>query len=101
MTLAFGLWSKDAITGLFLYLVGHALVKASLFLCAGILLHRFRSVSEPFLSRRAGILRWTWLLWFLGGLGLAAAPGFALTVGEAASPHTLHGRNPSLFSPES
>lgn len=83
MTLAFGLWSKDAITGLFLYLVGHALVKAGLFLCAGILLHRFRSVSEPFLFAKGRILRWTSLLWFVGGLGLAAAPGFALTVGES------------------
>ena len=83
MTLAFGLWSKDAVTGLFLYLVGHALVKASLFLCAGILLHRVRSVSEPFLFAKGRILRWTGLLWFLGGLGLAAAPGFALDAGEA------------------
>jgi multicomponent Na+:H+ antiporter subunit D len=83
MTLAFGLWSKDAVTGLFLYLVGHALVKASLFLCAGILLHRFRSVSEPFLFARGKILRWTALLWFAGGLGLAAAPCFALEAGES------------------
>lgn len=83
MTLAFGLWTKEAIGGLFLYLVGHALVKAALFFCAGILLHRFRSVSEPWLFGKAVTLRWTRILWLLGGLGLAAAPGFALAIGES------------------
>ncbi|MGB7135048.1 MAG: complex I subunit 5 family protein, partial [Acidobacteriaceae bacterium] len=71
MTLAFGLWSQGALTGLFLYLAGHALVKAGLFFCAGILLHRFRSVSEPWLYGKGKILPWTRLLWLLGGLGLA------------------------------
>ena len=83
MTLAFGLWSQGALTGLFLYLAGHALVKAGLFFCAGILLHRFRSVSEPWLYGKGKILPWTRLLWLLGGLGLAASPGFALTAGES------------------
>jgi multicomponent Na+:H+ antiporter subunit D len=83
MTMAFGLWSKDALAGLFLYLTGHALIKAGLFFTAGILLHRFRSVSEPYLFGKAKPLRWTRLLWLLGGLGLAAAPGFALGAGES------------------
>jgi multicomponent Na+:H+ antiporter subunit D len=83
MTLAFGLWSQRALTGLFLYLAGHALVKAGLFFCAGILLHRFRSVSEPYLHGKGKILPWTRLLWILGGLGLAAAPGFSLGTGES------------------
>jgi multicomponent Na+:H+ antiporter subunit D len=83
MTLAFGLWTKSALAGLFLYLIGHALVKAGLFFCAGILLHRFRSVSEPWLFGKGVVLRWTRILWLLGGLGLAAAPGFALAIGES------------------
>jgi multicomponent Na+:H+ antiporter subunit D len=83
MTLAFGLWTRDALAGLFLYLVGHALVKAGLFFCAGILLHRFRSVSEPWLFGKGAVLHGTRILWLLGGLGLAAAPGFALAVGES------------------
>ena len=83
MTLAFGLWSKDALTGLFVYLAGHALVKAGLFFVAGILLHRFRTVSEPVLFGRGKVLRWTAILWLLGGLGLAAAPAFALEFGES------------------
>lgn len=83
MLLAFGLWTKEALAGLFLYLVGHALIKASLFFCAGILLHRFRSVSEPWLFGKGVVLRFTRILWLLGGLGLAAAPGFALMTGES------------------
>jgi multicomponent Na+:H+ antiporter subunit D len=34
MTLAFGLWSKESLTGLFLYLTGHAFVKSGLFFLA-------------------------------------------------------------------
>jgi len=83
MTLAFGLGVRNGLTGLFLYLTGHALVKAGLFFAAGILLHRFRSVSEPALHGRGKILPWTCMLWFLGGLGLAGAPAFLLASGEA------------------
>lgn len=82
MTLAFGLWSKESLTGLFLYLTGHAFVKSGLFFLAGILLHRFKTLSEPILFGRAKDLRWTAVLWFLGGLGLAGASGFALATGE-------------------
>lgn len=82
MTLAFGLWTKKALAGLFVYLVAHGFVKAGLFFCAGLLLHRFESMSEPALFGRGRVLRWTGPLWFLGGLGLAAAPGFALWIGE-------------------
>ncbi len=91
MTLAFGLWTKEAIGGLFLYLVGHALVKAGLFFCAGILLHRFRSVSEPWLFGKGVVLHSTRILWLLGGLGLAAAPRFALAVGESHITNTAMG----------
>lgn len=83
MVLAFGLWSKDALTGLFVYLTGHALVKSGLFFVAGVMLHRLRTISEPAMFGRGRSLKWTALLWFLGGLGLAAAPGFALEPGEA------------------
>lgn len=82
MTMAFGLWNKNALTGLFLYLTAHGLVKAGLFFVAGILLHRFRTISEPALFGRGKALPCTAVLWMLGGLGLAAAPGFALYSGE-------------------
>ncbi len=83
MTLAFGLWRREAIYGLLVYLAGHALVKAGLFFTAGILLHRLRTMSEPALFGRGTILRWTAVVWFAGGLGLAGAPGFALMAGES------------------
>jgi len=82
MTLAFGLWSKDALTGLFIYLTAHALVKSGLFFTSGVVLHRFRTISEPALFGRGKGLKWTGLVWFLGGLGLTAAPGFSLEMGE-------------------
>jgi multicomponent Na+:H+ antiporter subunit D len=83
MILGFGLWRPEALYGLFIYLVGHALVKAGLFFTAGILLHRLRTMSEPALFGRGKILPWTAAVWFAGGLGLAGAPGFALMVGES------------------
>ncbi len=65
------------------YVIGHAFVKASLFFCAGIVLHRLRSLSEQFLWQRKRVLRWTGVLWFLGGLGLAGVPPFGTWMGEA------------------
>ena len=90
MTLAFGLWRQDALAGLFLYLAAHALVKGGLFFTAGILLHRFRSVSEPYLFGKGKILPWTAGVWLLGGLGLAAAPGFALAAAESRVTGVAH-----------
>ena len=35
------------LAGAAVYVLGHALVKAALFLCTGIVLHRLGSVNEP------------------------------------------------------
>ena len=72
-----------ATAGFLTYLVGHAFVKSALFFIAGILLHRLRTASESALFGKGGQLRFTASLWFLGGLGLAAFPGFATMNGEA------------------
>jgi multicomponent Na+:H+ antiporter subunit D len=72
-----------ATAGFLIYLVGHAFVKSALFFVAGILLHRLRTASEPALFGQGRKLRFTAALWFLGGLGLAAFPGFATMNGEA------------------
>lgn len=82
MVMAFGVWTKEALAGLFLYLLAHALVKSGLFFLTGILLHRLRSMSEPKLHGCGKELHWTAVLWFLGGLGLAGAPGFLTMAGE-------------------
>src|SRR5579875_3753675 len=67
----------------FTYVIGHAFIKASLFFCAGIVLHRLRSMSEQLLWQRRRVLKWTGALWFLGGLGLAGVPPFGTWLGEA------------------
>ncbi len=72
-----------ATAGFLTYLLGHAFIKSSLFFVAGILLHRLRTASEPALFGRGTQLRFTGALWFMGALGLAAAPGFATMNGEA------------------
>jgi multicomponent Na+:H+ antiporter subunit D len=72
-----------ASAGFLTYLLGHAFVKSALFFVAGILLHRLRTASEPALFAQGKNLRLTAAVWFFGGLGLAAFPGFATMNGEA------------------
>ena len=67
------------------YLLAHALVKSGLFFLAGILLQQLRSISEPALFRRGRGMRWSGVLWILGGAGLAAAPPFSTLLGEAGA----------------
>ena len=74
-----------ATAGFLTYLIGHAFVKASLFFSAGLVLQRLRSMSEQLLWRRRRVMRWTGVLWFLGGLGLAGVPPFGTWLGEAVA----------------
>jgi multicomponent Na+:H+ antiporter subunit D len=82
MFLGVGLLSADGLGGTAVYLLGHGLVKGGLFICAGILLHRFRSVDEFELHGKGRELPWTGLLLLLGALGLAGMPPFATFFGE-------------------
>jgi multicomponent Na+:H+ antiporter subunit D len=83
MLVMFALQGPLAIAAMLIYLVAHAFIKSSLFFVSGILLHRLRSVSEQTLFAKGRELRWTGTLWFLGGIGLAAAPGFSNMLAEA------------------
>jgi multicomponent Na+:H+ antiporter subunit D len=83
MLLGIALGGSLAFAAMLVYLLGHAFVKASLFLTSGILLHRLRAIGERSLFGKGKTLRWTAALWFLGALGLAAAPPFLLMAGEA------------------
>ncbi|HEX3512191.1 MAG TPA: proton-conducting transporter membrane subunit [Solirubrobacteraceae bacterium] len=75
------------------YVVEHALLKGSLFMGAGILLHRFGSVDEHDLrgrgrGRDAGL--WVAAIVFAGGgLGLAALPPLGSFFGKSALEATL------------
>jgi multicomponent Na+:H+ antiporter subunit D len=82
LIIGLGLLDPGALAGAALYVVGHGLIKAALFLCSGILLHRLGTVDELDLYARGRGLRGTAVLWLLGGLGLAGMPGFATFSGE-------------------
>jgi multicomponent Na+:H+ antiporter subunit D len=87
MFLGFGLLTADGLAGTALYVVGHGLVKASLFLCVGIFLHRFGSVDEYALQGAGKKVRWIGLLMLAGALGLAGIPPFANCYGETLIDH--------------
>jgi multicomponent Na+:H+ antiporter subunit D len=70
------------LAGTAVYVAGHALVKAALFLCVGIVLHRLGSVNETWLHGRGRQLRATGLVFTLAALGLADLPLFATFRGK-------------------
>src|ERR1700683_460996 len=70
------------LAGAAVYVIGHGLVKAALFLCTGIVLHRLGSVNESWLHGRGRPLRVTGAVFTLAGLGLADLPPFAPFPGQ-------------------
>ena len=70
------------------YLLEHGLLKAAMFMAAGILLHRFGSVDEYELRGRGRGGDWgvraAGAVLALGGLGLAALPPFGTFAGKSA-----------------
>ncbi|MFC4453874.1 complex I subunit 5 family protein [Deinococcus sonorensis] len=83
MLIGFGLLDREALAGLIVYVAGHALVKSSLFLGAGLLLHRFGSVDELKLHGRARRVPLLAGVFVLGAFGLAGLPTFGTFLGEA------------------
>jgi multicomponent Na+:H+ antiporter subunit D len=77
-----GLLTPLGLAGAAVYVVGHGLVKAALFLCTGIVLHRLGSVNETWLHGRARHLRVAGVVFVLAGLGLADLPPFATFLGK-------------------
>jgi multicomponent Na+:H+ antiporter subunit D len=84
MLAGIGLLSVPGLSGVLQYLVGHGLIKAALFICAGIILHRTSSVDEEQLRGKCGHLRVVAILLFCSGLALAGLPPFATFAGKAA-----------------
>jgi multicomponent Na+:H+ antiporter subunit D len=70
------------LAGTAIYVAGHAFVKAALFLCVGIVLHRLGSVNETWLHGRGRQLRVTGVVFTLASLGLADLPPFATYRGK-------------------
>jgi len=79
------------LAGAAVYVVGHALVKAALFLCTGIVLHRLGSVDETRLHGRGRGLRVTGIVYIVAGLGLADLPPLANFLGEGWNDAALPG----------
>jgi multicomponent Na+:H+ antiporter subunit D len=84
MLIGFGLGSQGGLAGAAIYALAHGLVKASLFLCVGLLLHRFKTVDEIPLRGRGRKLPGLGLLLTLGGLGLAGLPPFGTFLGGSS-----------------
>ena len=70
------------LAGTAVYVIGHGLVKAALFLCVGIVLHRLGSVNETWLHGRGRHLRVTGAVFTIAALGLADLPPFATFLGQ-------------------
>jgi multicomponent Na+:H+ antiporter subunit D len=69
-----GLLSDKGLAGTATYIVGHGLTKAGLFMLAGVLLHRFRTIDEFDLHGAGRTLPAVGVLFAVGGLLLAAMP---------------------------
>jgi multicomponent Na+:H+ antiporter subunit D len=78
-----GLLAPRALAGVARYVVGHGLTKAALFMCAGVLLHRFATIDEFDLHGRGRAVPTVGILFAIGGLLLAALPPFTLFAGKS------------------
>jgi len=78
-----GLLEHRALAGVAVYVVGHGLTKAALFMCAGVLLHRFATIDEFELHGRGRALPLLGVLVALGALFLAAIPPFTTFSGKS------------------
>jgi multicomponent Na+:H+ antiporter subunit D len=78
-----GLLDHRALAGVATYIVGHGFTKGALFMCAGVLLHRFATVDEYDLHGRGRELRAVGVMFGVGGLLLAAVPPFTSFAGKS------------------
>jgi multicomponent Na+:H+ antiporter subunit D len=96
-----GLLSGDGLAGTAVYVIGQGLVKAALFMLAGILMHRFGSVDEFDLHGRGRGLVMVGVLFVLGGVVMSAVPGatpfFGKSLLDGASLAAGYPWLPSLF----
>lgn len=80
---------EPGFTGAATYVLGHAGAKCALFLIAGLLLNRYRTVDEISLHGRARELKFVAVLFAIAGLALAGAPGFGTGLGKAIGEDAL------------
>ncbi|WP_031480560.1 complex I subunit 5 family protein [Streptomyces bicolor] len=93
-----GVLDPAADTGVALYVLGHAGVKAALFACAGVLLDRYGSMDELALHGRAvGRMRGVGVMFVAGALGLAGLPPFGTALGKSLVEETVAGPLTALY----
>ena len=78
-----GLFDPHALAGIATYVIGHGLTKAALFMCAGVLLHRFATIDEFDLHGRGREVPAAGVLFAAGGLLLAGIPPFTIFAGKS------------------
>ena len=77
-----GLLTPAGLAAAAVYVTGHGVVKASLFLCVGVLMHRFRTIDAARLKGRGRQVPVIGVLFALGGLALAGLPPFGTALGK-------------------
>jgi multicomponent Na+:H+ antiporter subunit D len=75
--------SPKATAGIAAFIVGHGLTKAALFMCVGILLHRFATVDEFDLHGRGRQIPIVGVLMAIGAVLLTSAPPFTAFAGKS------------------
>ncbi len=83
MLAGFALLTPKALAGFLVYALSHGFIKGGLFLCAGILLHRFERIGEDHLHGRGRGMWFTAALFILGAWGLAGVAPFGTLLGES------------------
>jgi multicomponent Na+:H+ antiporter subunit D len=78
-----GLLTSKALAGVAVYVVGHGLTKAALFMCAGVLLHRFATIDEFDLHGRGREVPVVGVLFAIGAVLLTAAVPFTAFAGKS------------------
>ena len=83
MLCGIGLLSAKGLAGVAVYVVGHGLTKAALFMLAGVLLHRFATIDEFDLHGKGRDAPAAGMLFAVGGLVLSAIPVVTLFFGKS------------------
>jgi multicomponent Na+:H+ antiporter subunit D len=78
-----GLLSAKGLGAVAVYIVGHGLTKAALFMLSGVFLHRFSTIDEFDLHGKGREVPWALGLFAVGGLLLSAIPVATLFFGKS------------------
>jgi multicomponent Na+:H+ antiporter subunit D len=81
--LGFAMLDGRGLAGTALFVLSHAFLKGALFMCAGVLLHRWGSVDIRVLTGRGRTERLVGVLFVVAGAGLVGFPPFGTFVGKA------------------